>query len=401
VVQAVQVVQVVRAERTTPEVPVSRTRPSIDAVLRDAVDRGVLPLVVGVAADHEGVIYEGAAGPRAVGGREPVGVDSVLRLASMTKLVCTVAALQQRERGNLDFDAPVDVYCPGFAAVQVLDGFDDDGPRLRSPASRATVAQLVTHTAGLTYGFWNADLRRWEAATGAGDVFTTPMVADPGTRFEYGISTDWLGKVVEAAGGQSLDAYLAEHVLTPLGMGSTGFVLTEEQRARCVPVHVKDEDGRWVTHDFDWDQQPDYWSGGHALYSTPRDYLRLQRMLLGGGTVDGVTILDRSSVREVFSNQIGDRWFPAELRTTDPAVSCDFVAGPGMKWGWGLLLNTRRQPGMRHAGSGGWAGLFNTYFWVDPAAGVTGAIYTQTSPFLSPDALGVYRDFEQALYASC
>jgi methyl acetate hydrolase len=380
--------------------PETRTSPDIDAVLRDAVASGAVPLVVGVAADDSGVIYEGAAGPRAVGRHEPVGADSVLRIASMTKLVCTVAALQLRERGSLDFGAPVDAYCPGFAAVRVLDGFDDDGPRLRAPASRATVAQLVTHTAGLAYGFWNADLRRWESTTGAGDVFTTPMVADPGTRFEYGISTDWLGKVVEAAGGRSLDEYLADHVLTPLGMSSTAFVLTEEQRARCVPVHVTDGAGGWVAGGFDWDRQPRYWSGGHALYSTPRDFLRLQRMLLGGGTVDGTTILQRSTVREAFTNQIGDLWFPAEIRTADPATSCDFVAGPGMTWGWGLLLNTHRQPGMRHAGSGGWAGLFNTYFWIDPAARVTGAIYTQVSPFLAPRALSVYRAFERALYAS-
>jgi CubicO group peptidase (beta-lactamase class C family) len=374
--------------------------PRIDAVLRAAVDSGAVPNVVGMAADDEGVIYEGAAGPRAPGGHEPVGADSILRIASMTKMVCTVAALQQRDRGNLDFDAPVDTYCPDFAAVQVLDGFDDDKPRMRAPASRATVRQLVTHTAGLTYGFWSADLRRWEAATGTGDVFTTPMVADPGVRFEYGISTDWLGKVVEAASGQALDDYLAGHVLAPLGMDSTAFVLTGEQRARCVPVHARGEDGAWVATDFDWDRHPRNWSGGHALYSTPRDYLRFQRALLGGGTLDGRTILDRSSVREAFANQIGDLWFPARIRTADPATSCDFVAGPGMKWGWGLLLNTSHQPGMRHRGSGGWAGLFNTYFWIDPAARITGAVYTQVSPFLALQALQVYGDFERALYAS-
>lgn len=378
----------------------TRLSPILDAVLRDAVDSGALPLVVGVAADDRGVVYEGAAGPLGVGRHEPAGADSVLRIASMTKLVCTVAALQLRDRGGLDFGAPVDAYCPGFAAVRVLDGFDGDRPRLRAPASRATVAQLVTHTAGLAYGFWNADLRRWAAATGAGDVFTTPMVADPGTRFEYGIGTDWLGKVVEAAAGRPLDEYLADHVLTPLGMGSTAFALTEEQRARCVPVHVRDGAGGWVAGGFDWDRQPPYWSGGHALYSTPRDYLRLQRMLLGGGTLDGTTILERSTVREVFTDQLGDLWFPAEIRTADPATSCDFAAGPGMTWGWGLLLNTRRQPGMRHAGSGGWAGLFNTYFWIDPVAGVTGAVHTQVSPFLAPEALAVYGAFERALYAS-
>jgi methyl acetate hydrolase len=374
---------------------------AIDAVLRAAVDGGAVPTIVGMAADDEGVTYEGAAGPRTVGEDEPVSADSIFRIASMTKIVCTVAALQQRDRGHLDLDAPVDSYCPEFAAVEVLDGFDDDDkPRTRAPASRATVRQLLTHTTGLTYGFWNADILRWEAATGTGNVFATPMVSDPGTRFEYGISTDWLGKVVEAAGGQPLDACLAEHIFAPLGMTSTTFLLDDEQRARCVPVHVKDGDGTWVATDIDWDQHPDYWAGGHGLYSTPRDFLQFQRMLLAGGTLAGTTILDRSSVREAFTNQIGDLWFPAEMRTADPASSADFTAGPGMKWGWGLLLNTGQQDGMRSAGSGAWAGLFNTYFWVDPVRRITGALYMQCLPFVSPEATQTYADFERALYDS-
>lgn len=380
---------------------------SIDAVLQAAVDSGAVPNVVGVAADNECVIYEGAAGPRAVGGHEPVGADSVFRVASMTKIACTVAALQQRERGNLNFDAPVDAYCPDFAAVQVLDGFDDDKPRMRPPASRATVKQLVTHTAGLAYSCWNADIARWEAAGGAANApgglkgtFAAPMVGDPGTRLDYGISTDWLGRVVEAAGRQSLDDYLAEHIFAPLGMGSTAFLINDEQRARCVPVHVKDAGGNWITTDIDWDQHPDWWSGGHGLYSTPRDYLQFQRMLLGGGTLAGTTILDRSSVQEAFTNQIGNLWFPAEMPTVNPAWSCNLVAGPGRKWGWGLLLNTTEQPGTRTAGSGGWAGIFNTYFWVDPYTMVTGALYTQSLPFVTPETLQISVDFERALYAS-
>jgi CubicO group peptidase (beta-lactamase class C family) len=283
--------------------------------------------------------------------------------------------------------------------VQVLDGFEGDRPRTRPPAGHATVRQLVTHTAGLAYGFWDADLRRWEAAAEAASVFTTPMVADPGARFVYGIAVDWLGKVVEAASGQPLNAYLADHVLGPLGMDSTTFAPTDAERAGLVPVHSKDGNGNWAATDFDWEQPPPYFAGGHGLYSTPRDYLRFQRMLLGDGTVDGTTILDGASVREAFTNQIGDLWFPAEIRTADPATSHDFVAGPGMKWGWGLLLNTGQQPGLRCAGSGAWAGLFNTYFWVDPAAGITAAFYTQFLPFADPQALQMCDDVERALYA--
>ena len=191
-------------------------RSDIDRVLRDAVDTGALPQVVAMAADRNGPIYEGAAGPKTAGQDEQVRPDSMFRIASMTKMVATVAALQQVEQGNLDLDAPVDTIIAEFAEVGVLDGFDGDTPRIRPPASRATVKQLVTHTAGFGYWFWNADVHRFEQITGtpnvlSGDraIFTTPMVADPGTRFEYGVNTDWLGEVVEKVSGRSLKDYLA------------------------------------------------------------------------------------------------------------------------------------------------------------------------------------------------
>jgi CubicO group peptidase (beta-lactamase class C family) len=371
----------------------------VDAVLRDAVDSGAVPTIVAVAADDQGTIYEGAAGPRAVGDTGPASPDSLFRIASMTKIVTTVAALQLRDEGSLDFAAPVDSYCPDFAAVRVLDGFDGERPRLRPPAGRATVAQLVTHTAGFSYGFWHADLARWEAVAKPESMFDAPMVADPGTRLVYGISTDWLGRVVEAAGGQPLDEYLTAHVFDPLGMRSTAFRLDDAQRARCVPVHARDEHGAWMATDIDWELSPKWWPGGHGLYSTPRDFLRFQRMLLGGGTLDDARVLAPSTVREAFTNQIGDLWFPPHIRTADPGASCDFLAGPGMKWGWGLLLNTTGTPGMRRAASGGWAGMFNTYFWVDPDAGLTAAFYTQTRPLADPRILGVYAAFERSLYA--
>src|SRR6185437_14367232 len=154
----------------------------LDTVLRDAVDSDDVPAVVAVAADTNGVIYEGAAGPRAVGAAEPASVDTVFRIASMTKIVTTVAALKLRDEGRLDFAAPVDAYCAAFVEVRVLDGFDGDRPRLRQPASRATVEQLVTHTAGFAYGFWDANLAKWETVAKPTSMFDAPMVADPGTR---------------------------------------------------------------------------------------------------------------------------------------------------------------------------------------------------------------------------
>ena len=382
-------------------------RDAVDAVLQDAVATGAVPNVVVVAADRSGPVYEGAAGPRVAGGDEPVGAGTHYRIMSMTKMVATVAALQQVERGNLDLAAPVEQYCPEFGRLQVLDGFDGDTPRLRAPASKATVAQLITHTAGLGYWFWNADLVKWETATGTPNVlsgskviFGAPLLFDPGTRFEYGINSDWLGQVVEAASGMTLDVAIKEGITEPLGMHETTFWPTAAHRDGLVPVYVRDESGAWVPTEVELHPEPEYCAGGHGLYSTPRDYLRFQRALLGDGEVEGTRILSESTVESAFANQIGELDFPAEIPTADPASTADFVAGPGHKWGYGLLLNTDDVPGRRRAGSGAWAGLCNTHFWVDRTTGITGAVYTQTLPFVTPEVYGVYRDVEGALYAS-
>jgi methyl acetate hydrolase len=379
----------------------------IDEVLRRAVDSGAVPHVVATAADTEGPLYEGAAGNRTAGTDEPLDGGTLFRIASMTKMVATVAALQLVERGDLDLQTPVDTLVPAWAELEVLEGWDGDTPRTRTPATRATVQHLVTHTSGLTYWFWNSEMVRWETATGTPNVLSgsrtclrAPLVADPGTRFEYGINTDWLGLVVEAVSGRTLDKYVEENVLVPLGMDRTTFSPTAEQRADLVPVHVRDEEGRWVPTELDWAAEPEWWAGGHGLYSTPRDYLRFQRMLLGDGELDGVRILRPETVEAAFTNQIGDLDFPSTIASADPSVSHPWNGPAGQKWGHGLLLTTEQEPGMRAVGSGAWAGVFNTHFWIDRASGVTGALYSQFLPFIPEEAMAVYADFERALYAA-
>jgi methyl acetate hydrolase len=386
----------------------SSVKTSVDAVLEQAVASGAVPNVVAIAADRDGIIYEGAVGPRVSGQQEDVSADTHYRIMSMTKMVATVAALQLVEQGKLDLDAPVEQYCPEFAKVQVLERLDGDKPVLRAPASQATVKNLITHTSGLGYWFWNADITAWESATGTPNVlsgskvvFTAPMVTDPGMKFVYGINTDWLGQVIEAAGAKKLDEAIKTGVTDPLGMNETVFAMSDEQRARSVPVHLQGPDGAWAPSEIDLKPAPDYWAGGHGLHSTPRDYLKFQRALLGNGTSpDGVTILEPETVQQAFSNQIGELDFPSTIETADPASSHTLSLGPGYKWGYGLLLNTADLPGRRRAWSGAWAGLLNTHFWVDRTTGITGAIYAQFLPFVTPEALKMYADFETQLYAS-
>ena len=380
----------------------------IDQVLQQAVDEGKVPHVAAIAADADGVFYEGGAGVRINGeSQDPVTTETTFRIMSMTKMVCTAAALQQKEAGDLDFDAPIEEYCPEWAEVKVLEGFDGDEPVLVEPRSKATVHQLVTHTTGLGYWFWNDQLVKYEAATGipnvvpgSADAFKAPLTAHPGEKYTYGINTDWLGKVVEAVTGKKLDAVIAEGIADPLGMTSTTVHPDDAQRDRAVMVHVKGEDGAWSSAGSILNPEPEWWAGGHGLYSTPRDYIRFERALLRGGELDGQRILQEQTVEAAFRNQIGDLDFPAEIPTADPPITASFNAGPGHKWGYGLLLNTADVPGRRKAGTGAWAGLFNTHFFIDRATGVCASIYTNSLPFVTPDAFGTYVAFEEALYAA-
>ena len=383
-------------------------RAAIDRVLKDAVDAGAVPHVAAIAADADGVFYEAGFGPRVAGRGDEVTAGTEFAIMSMTKMVVTVSALQLVEQGSLDLDAPVDTYRPEFAEVQVLEGFDGDKPRLRAPASRATVRHLVTHTSGLAYWFWNEDLAKYEQVTGLPnvvpgqlDAFKAPMVADPGTRFVYGINTDWLGLVVEAVTGKGLDVVVKEGVTGPLGMDNTSFVLTAEQKAGRAAVHVNDGSGNWVdAGDIVNRTDPGWWAGGHGLYSTPRDYVRFEQALLRGGELKGTRILTGDMVDAAFRNQIGELDFPAEIPTADPVSSESLNLGPGYKWGYGLLLNEADQPSRRRAGSGAWAGLFNTHFWIDRTSGICASIYSNLLPFGAPAALQLYLDYETALYAA-
>jgi CubicO group peptidase (beta-lactamase class C family) len=381
----------------------------IDQVLRGAVDNGAVPHVAAIAADADGVFYEGAAGVRhGEGAPQPVSTSTHFRIMSMTKMVATVAALQQAERGGLDLLAPVEKYVPEFAELQVLEGFDGDTPRLRAPRSKATVKQLITHTSGLSYWFWNADLMKYEKVTGTPNVvpgdmaaFQAPLVADPGTRFEYGINTDWLGRVVEAVAGTTLDVVIKEGVTGPLGMDDTMFALDEARQANKTPVHVKDADGKWTSAGNILPDNPQWWAGGHGLHSTPRDYIRFERALLRGGELDGVRILSPQTVDAAFTGQLDGAPMPTEITTADAPITDTLKLGPGWTWGYGLLLNTQDVPGARRAWTGAWAGLFNTHFFIDRTTGICASIYTNSLPFITEhEAWKLYGDFEAALYAA-
>jgi methyl acetate hydrolase len=371
----------------------------IDQLLRSAVDGGTFSGVAAIVVDRDGVLYEGTAGE--------AGRHTMFRNASMTKALATTGALQLIEQGRLDLDATVESILPQFGELQVLDGFDGDAPRLRAPRAKATIRQLAAHTAGCGYFFTNENLFRYAELTGLPSPMTGlkaslmgPLARDPGTLWEYGVSTDWLGLVVEAVSGQTLDVYLAEHLFGPLAMKDTTFSPTDEQRARLMPIMARTPSGGLVAIDLDLPPNPEWAAAGHGSYGTITDYGCFIRTILNDGELDGTRILNADTVAIAFSDQIEGIPMPEVMKSADHTLSNDVPALPVPQgWGLGFHLVNVDIPDMRSAGTGDWAGLFNCYYWIDRAAGVGGAIMTQVLPFFDAAIVEALMAFEVAAYA--
>jgi methyl acetate hydrolase len=379
---------------------------TIDELLENAVAGGSLPGVIAVAGDRDGVLYEGVAGRISVEGEQPLRSDTMLALASMTKAMTSVAALQLIERGRLELEQPVSSVLPAFGDLPVLDGFDGDTPRLRAPASQASVRHLLTHTSGLGYAFNNADLLRYLQLHHINPVELSrkmldgiPLVADPGTRWGYGTSTDWLGLLIEEISGQDLGAYCEQHIFTPLGMSDTTFTPSEAQRARMMALHARTADGGLEQSALELPSDPDFLSGGAGAYSTAGDYLRFMRALLREGELDGARILAPETVRLAFSDHLDGAPLPTMMESTIPELTNDVPSLPVRQgWGLGFHLLLEDIPGARRAGTGDWCGLFNCYYWIDPASDLTGALFTQLLPFFDLGAVQTLLAFGSAAF---
>jgi CubicO group peptidase (beta-lactamase class C family) len=372
---------------------------AIDRLLGDAVENGVFRGVCAEIVDREGVVYETAAGE--------ARAETMFRNASMTKAPATVGALQLVEQGRLDLDATVESILPGFGQLEVLDGFDGDAPRLRPPASKATVRQLMTHTAGCGYFFDNEELHRYARETGLPGPMTGlkeslmgPLARDPGTQWEYGVNTDWLGLVVEAVSGQTLDAYLAEHVYGPLRMTDTTFSPSDEQRARLMPLMSRMANGGLGPTELDLAADWEWAAAGHGSYGTIGDYGRFIRAMLRGGELDGARVLDESTVELAFTDHLNGVPLPDGMKSAEPSLSNDVPALPVPQgWGLGFHLMGVDIPGLRSAGTGDWAGIFNCYYWIDRAVGIGAVLMTQVLPFYDAGIVEALLAFEAATYA--
>ncbi len=376
----------------------------IDRLLSAATASGAVPGVVAYAANRNGPIYQGAFGKRSLADGKPMTPDTVFWIASMTKAVTGVAAMQCVEQGKLALDQPAGDILPQLAEPLVLEGFDDAGkPRLRPATKPVTLRNLLTHTAGFVYDVWNADMARYVETTGLPAVRTgkreslnAPLAFEPGARWEYGINIDWAGLMVEAVSGKDLDTYMRDHIFIPLGMHDTGFNPGEGQIARLAQTHARKPDGSLEPLPLNIPGKRDFYPGGGGLFSTGYDYLKFLQMLMQGG----VGVLKPETVTLMAQNHMGDLNVRL-LKSYSPGMSNDAEFFPGMvkKWGLTFLINTEDAPGgRRSAGSLAWAGLFNTYFWLDPKKQVAGVLLTQVLPFADETVLKLLDDFEAAVY---
>lgn len=379
----------------------------IDQLLDAATGSGNLKCASAIVCNSEGVIYEGASG-EITGG--PMLPDTVCAIHSMTKAVTGAAAMQLVEQGRLELDAPAGTVCPYLGDVRVLDGYDDDGePVLRPPANPVTLRNLLTHSNGFVYEIWNDRMVEYIQKTDTPSFFSRqkaaleiPLMFDPDTDWEYGIGIDWAGQMIEVVSGMTLGEYFAVNLTGPLGMDETVFEPTPDMRSKMAAIHLRMTDGSLFLPEPGDDgdaPEPEFEPGGGGLYSTARDYSRFLRMILRGGELDGVRVLEQETVNQMSKNQMGDlRVKP--LKSAQATLSNDAEFFPGDPKSWGLTFQVNEAPGFtgRPAGTLMWAGLGNSYYWIDRQNDLAGLMLTQVFPFADEKCLDVFFGVESAAY---
>ena len=380
-----------------------------DAILKGVVTSNPrVPGVVAMVTDRERNIYEGAAGVRRLDRNQPMTTNDAFALFSTSKAITATAALQLIEEGRLDLDAPASKYAPDIGRLQVIEGFDANGePRLRAPKREVTTKHLLTHTGGFGYDFFNKTYAQLAEKKGQPSVITaskaalmTPMLFDPGEKWEYGSNLDWVGQVVEGITGQRLGDVFQTRIFDPLGMRDMTFALNDGLSARLAGMHARNTDGSLAPMDFELPSAPEVHMGGHGLYGTVSDYMRFIRMWLNDGRGEHGQVLKPETVRIAELNHLG----PLKLTMLPgviPSLSNDaeFFPGQSKSWSLAFMVNDEDAPTGRPAGALGWAGLANLFYWIDRKNGIGGFWATQILPFGDPTSFVGSMNLETAVYA--
>jgi methyl acetate hydrolase len=381
-----------------------------DAVLNETVTTGQgVPGVVAMVTDRKGNIYEGPAGKRRIDRPAAMTTDTCFAIFSTTKAITGTAALQLVEEGKLDLDAPAKKYAPDIGKLQVIDGFDANGqPRLRAPKRDVTTRMLLLHTGGFGYDFFNESYLRLATEHGQPSAITsskaaimTPLLFDPGSKWEYGTNIDWVGQVVEGIAGKRLGEIFAERILEPLGMTNTTFEIDDKVRSKLAGMHARSADGSLAPMDFELPANPEVHMGGHGLYSTVGDYMRFIRMWLNDGAGLHDRVLKPETVKMAEKNHLGDlkvTALPGVIKSL--SNDAEFFPGQSKSWSFTFMVNDETAPTGRPAGALGWAGLANLFYWIDRQNGYGGYWATQILPFGDPASFTGYMQFETAFYDS-
>jgi CubicO group peptidase (beta-lactamase class C family) len=395
---AVQVKGLLAARDFTPS--------GLDQTLRGSMIRRKIPCVVAMVATPDKVLYTGAFGKRDVKSGLDVKPDSIFAIASMTKAITTTAAMQLVEQGKVELQVPVSKYLPQLAKLDVITGFDSAGKPMLRPANKpVTLHHLLTHTSGFAYDTWNETMLKYNSQNGGPSGLTvaplTPLIFDPGTRWQYGTSIDWAGRLVETVSGLTLEQYFQKNILQPLGMKDTTFVFRGDKFERLVSSSRRQPDGMLKEDPRAVPTPPKEFNGGGGLFSTAPDYVLFMQMILHQGKgVNGAQILQPKTVAMMTANQIGDI-SAGKLKTYRPTISSDVDFHPGATDGftYGFLINKTAYNGGRSAGSLAWAGIENTFYWIDPKKAMCAVVMMQFFPFVDKEGVGLLSDFEKAVYA--
>ena len=369
----------------------------IDQLLDRYVDDGRLPGWLMAVARRGRVAHLATGGLADVEANRPVTADTVSRIYSMTKPITSVAAMMLWEEGAFELKDPVHRFIPAFKDLRVYRSGSALNPATEPAGEAVRIWHLLTHTAGLTYGFHHAHpvdamYRRagfeWGAPPGTDlaaccDAWADlPLVFQPGTEWNYSVATDVLGRVVEVAAGTSLDRFFAERIFRPLGMTETAFWVDEADAGRLAALYSPSpKTGRIVRNDAMGKAAltaPAFLSGGGGLVSTAGDYHRFTRMLLGEGELDGVRLLGPRTVRFMGQNHLPGG---VDLETIGrPLFAETTYDGVGFGLGLAVVLDPVANKVPSTVGELSWGGAASTAFWVDPAEEVTAVFLTQLLP---------------------
>jgi CubicO group peptidase (beta-lactamase class C family) len=367
--------------------------------LRNATERGDVPGVVVAVVNKDGTLYHEAFGRSSTVRSTPMARDTIFNMASMTKPVTSVAIMMLIDEGKLKLDDEVAKYLPKYKNPVVISRFNDaDGSYETRPARRAiTIRHLLTHTSGIGYGFASPTLTNIMQKTMQSEL-DLPLLFDPGESWAYGASTRVLGQVVEAISGQKIDTFLESRILQPLGMRDTSYLVPQSKYSRVVAVNARGADGKFVERPIPA-TLPANVAGDGGLYGTASDYGLFLRMLLNDGKLGNTRILSEKAARTMFDNHMG-KVVVQPQESANQALSRNFPLGAGQdRWGLGFQLAAENQVNRRSRGSGTWAGIFNTHFFIDPDKELGVVVMMQTLPFYDEASMKVYAGVEEAVYA--